>query len=82
MTNETQPVILKHVGTRGEKMPKPTVIDAEYEETEVTEITIESRVANLEELVKGLLESHKNILEHFREMIIAVTEISEEPPEE
>jgi len=63
-------------------MSEPTVIDAEFEETEVTQVTLEDRIAQLEGLVKGLLEGHKSILEHFREMIAAVTEISEESSEE
>jgi hypothetical protein len=63
-------------------MSEPTVIDAEFEETEPTQITLEDRVESLEGLVKGLLEGHKNILEHFREMIEAVTEISKESSEE
>jgi hypothetical protein len=63
-------------------MSEPTVIDAEYKETEVMEITLEDRVKELEGLAKGLLEGQKNILEHFREMIAAVTEISEESSEE
>ena len=53
-------------------MPDNTIIDIESEEQE---ITLEDRVEALEGLVKGLLEAHKNILEHFREMIEAVTEI-------
>ena len=56
-------------------MSEPTVIDADFEETEVT---LEDRVEALEQHVKMLLESQKNILEHFREMILTVTEISEE----
>ena len=60
-------------------MSEPTVIDAEFEETE---LTLEDRVKELEGIVKGLLEGHKGILEHFREMIATVTEISEESSEE
>ena len=60
-------------------MSEPTVIDAEFEETE---INLESRVAKLEEQVILLLQGQKNILEQFREMITAVTEISEESSEE
>jgi hypothetical protein len=63
-------------------MSEPTVIDAEFEETEVAKLPLEDRVELLERLVKGLLEGHKGILEHFREMIAAVTEISEESSEE
>ena len=60
-------------------MSEPTIIDAEFEETEVT---LESRVAKLEEQVVLLLQGQKNILEQFREMVAAVTEISEESSEE
>ena len=60
-------------------MSETTVIDAEFEETE---LTLEDRVKELEGIVKGLLEGHKGILEHFREMVAAVTEISEESSEE
>ena len=63
-------------------MSEPTVIDAEFEETEVIQVTLEDRVEELERLVLGLIETNKNILEHFREMIAAVTEISEESSEE
>ena len=54
-------------------MSEPTIIDAEDVEQE---FTIEGRVEELEGLVRGLLESHKNILEHFREMVLAVTEVA------
>ena len=60
-------------------MSEPTIIDADFEETEVA---LEDRVAKLEAQVGQLLQGHKNILEHFREMITAVTEISEESSEE
>jgi|TARA_R110000824_G_scaffold90555_1_gene221114 hypothetical protein len=60
-------------------MSEPTVIDAEFEEAE---LTLEDRVKELEGLVKGFLEGHKSILEHFREMILAVTEISDDSSEE
>jgi|MGYP005630839721 hypothetical protein len=60
-------------------MSEPTVIDAEYEETE---ITLEGRVSELEEQAAQLLQGQKNILEYLREMIEAVTEISEESSEE
>ena len=63
-------------------MSEPTVIDAEFEETEAIEITLEDRVKELEGLVKHLLEGRVSILEQFREMISAVTEISEESSEE
>ena len=42
----------------------------------------QEKIRVLEEQVKGLLEAQKNILEQFREMIAAVTEISEESSEE
>ena len=57
-------------------MSEPTIIDAEDIETETTEITLEDKVEELEGLVKGLLEGHKNILEHFQEMVRAVTEVA------
>ena len=63
-------------------MSEPTVIDAEFEDTGATQITLEDRVKELEELVKHLLEGRVSILEQFREMIAAVTEISEESSEE
>ena len=63
-------------------MSEITVIDAEFEVTGTTQVTLEDRVESLEGIVKGLLEGHKNILENFREMIAAVTEISEESSEE
>ena len=54
-------------------MSEPTVIESEYE---VTEVNLFDRVANLEGLVRGLLESHKTILEHFQEMVMAVNEVA------
>ena len=63
-------------------MSELTVIDADFEETETTQITLEDRVKELEAQVAQLLQGQKNILEHFREMIAAVTEISEESSEE
>ena len=60
-------------------MSELTVIDANFEETEVA---LESRVAKLEEQVVLLLQGQKNILEQFREMIAAVTEISGDSSEE
>ena len=59
-------------------MSETTVIDAEFEVTGTTQVTLEDRVESLEGIVKGLLEGHKNILENFQEMIMAVTEISTE----
>jgi len=58
-------------------MSEPKVIDAEYEETGATQVTLEDRVKELEGLVKHLLEGRVSILEQFREAIAAVTEISE-----
>ena len=55
-------------------MPEPTVNDAEA--------TLEERVEELEGRVIGLLEGHKKLLENFREMIAAVTEISGDSSEE
>tara|TARA_R110000851_G_scaffold136057_1_gene271674 strand:+ start:27 stop:209 length:183 start_codon:yes stop_codon:yes gene_type:complete len=60
-------------------MSKPTIIDAEDVEQEAT---LEDRIEELEGRVIGLLEGHKNLLEHFREMVTAVAEISEESSEE
>ena len=60
---------------------KPTVIDADIRQ-QITKATLEDRVELLEGQIKGLFEGHKNILEHFREMVAAVTEISEESSEE
>mgnify|MGYP003118076682 CR=1 FL=1 len=61
-------------------MSEPTVIDAE--DIEEAEVTLEDRVKELEALVKHLLEGRVSILKQFREMIAAVTEISEESSEE
>ena len=60
-------------------MSEPTVVDAEYE---VTEMNLFGRIAQLEQQVGHLLQGHKNILEQFREMIAAVTEISGDSSEE
>jgi|TARA_R110000824_G_scaffold100260_2_gene238427 hypothetical protein len=60
-------------------MSEPTVIDAEYE---VTELNLFERVAQLEGLVKVLLESHKTILEHFQEMVVAINEVANATAEE
>ena len=56
-------------------------LEKEYEE-EKNQPALKNRVAALEEQVAQLLQGQKNILEHFREMILAVTEISEESSEE
>ena len=50
-------------------MSEPTIVDAEP--------TLEDRVEYLEQIIKQLLEGQKATLEKFREMVIAVTEISE-----
>jgi len=63
-------------------MSEPTVIDAEYEEMNDHNLTLETRVEKLEALVTHLLEGRVSMLEQFREMIEAVTEISEESSEE
>tara|TARA_R110000851_G_scaffold318315_1_gene482118 strand:- start:37 stop:279 length:243 start_codon:yes stop_codon:yes gene_type:complete len=62
-------------------MSETTVIDAEFEETE---ITLEQRVQNLELQGKAILESQKNMLQNFRGLIEAITEQREmdEPEEE
>jgi hypothetical protein len=60
-------------------MSEPTIIDAEDVEQEAT---LEDRIEELEVRVIGLLEGHKNLLENFREMIAAVTEISGDSSEE
>ena len=56
-------------------MSEPTVIDAEYE---VTELNLFDRVAQLEQQVAHLLQGHKDILVHFTEIVTIVKEISEE----
>jgi len=63
-------------------MSNNIVVDITNIEHKEAEITLEDRVETLEGLIDGLIEGHKNILENFREMITAVTEISEEPSEE
>ena len=73
-------------------MSEPTVIDAEFEETEPTEVTLEYRVKELEKIAKHLLEEQKSVLSHFRETLAILaenilasevhTEISEESSEE
>ena len=63
-------------------MSEPTVIDAEYEVTDERGLNLGDRIERLEDLVKHLLEGRVSILKQFREMIAAVTEISEESSEE
>ena len=60
-------------------MSEPTVIDADFEETEVI---LEDRVSKLEEQVAQLLQGQKNILQHLREVVMVVTENSKESSEE
>tara|TARA_R110000824_G_scaffold108737_1_gene256056 strand:- start:18 stop:287 length:270 start_codon:yes stop_codon:yes gene_type:complete len=50
-------------------MSVPTVTDTKHEEAE---FTLEDRVKTIEGQVIGLFEQHKNILEYFREMALAV----------
>ena len=60
-------------------MSEPTIIDAEDVERDAT---LEDRITELEGLVMGLLDGHKNILENFRKMVLTVIEISGESSEE
>ena len=63
-------------------MSETTVTDAKIEETEAIENPLENRVEALESHIKGLYEAHKSILEHFREIVLAVSEISNATEEE
>ncbi len=56
-------------------------LEKEHEE-EKNQPALKNRVAALEEQVAQLLQGQKNILENFREMIAAVTEISGDSSEE
>jgi len=38
----------------------------------------DNRIASLESQIKDIYKQHKAILENFREMVVAVTKISEE----
>lgn len=60
------------------KKSKPTIIDAKYKEAETIEPTLEDRVQALEQVTMALAERHKEVLGRFREMVVAVTKISEE----
>ena len=51
-------------------MSEPMIIDAES--------TLEDRVEYLEQATRQLLEGQKAVLEHLREALTAVTEISQE----
>tara|TARA_R100000951_G_C2613705_1_gene172045 strand:- start:369 stop:560 length:192 start_codon:yes stop_codon:yes gene_type:complete len=63
-------------------MSEPTIIDADYEVTDERGMNLGDRVERLEDLVEHLLNAHASILEHFREMVAAVTEISKGSSEE
>ena len=58
-------------------MSEPTVIDIEHKETEVTEFTLEQRVEALEGQIKSLFIQHKNILQYFRDMVLAVQSVAD-----
>ena len=82
-TNQTQYVILEQTGTLGEKMSKPkkskpTIVDVKCEEVETIAPTLEDRIQALEQVTMALVERHKDVLDRFREMVVAVTKISEE----
>ena len=59
-------------------MSEPTAIDAEtFEVTHgAAEVNLFDRVAKLEQQVVSLLQGHKNVLEHFQEMVVAITEVA------
>ena len=57
-------------------MSETTVIDAEIEETEAAEITLEDRVETLESHIKILYEQHKSILDQLRGIVLAVSEVA------
>ena len=58
-------------------MSSPVMIDMD-ERDQGFERTLEKRVEALERQVTMLLETQESILQNFREMILAVTEISTE----
>ena len=43
---------------------------------------LQNRIKNLEQQIEALTETQKNILQHLREVVMVVTEISEESSEE
>ena len=56
--------------------------DYDTPESQIVNQSENVRIKALEERVEVLAMQQKNILEHFREMIAVVTEISEESSEE
>ena len=48
----------------------------------ITALTLQSRIKNLEQQIEALTETQKNILQHLREVVMVVAEISEESSEE
>tara|TARA_B100001094_G_scaffold187149_1_gene181376 strand:+ start:1284 stop:1502 length:219 start_codon:yes stop_codon:yes gene_type:complete len=62
---------------KGEYMSNPVMIDMNERDQDF-ERTLEKRVEALERQVTMLLETQESILQNFREMILAVTEISTE----
>ncbi len=58
-------------------MSNPVMIDMNERDQDF-ERTLEKRVEALERQVTMLLETQESILQNFREMILAVTEISTE----
>ena len=72
MTNKNTKQIHK-----GEYMSSPVMIDMNERDQDF-ERTLEKRVEALERQATLLLETQESILQNFREMILAVTEISTE----
>ena len=72
MTNKNTKQIHK-----GEYMSSPVMIDMNERDQDF-ERTLEKRVESLERQATLLLETQESILQNFREMILAVTEISTE----
>ena len=58
-------------------MSKPKIIDVKCKEAETVEPTLEDRIQALEQVTMALVERHKDVLDRFREMVVAVTKISE-----
>ena len=48
----------------------------------ITALTLQSRIKNLEQQIEALTETQKNILQHLREVVMVVAEISGESSEE
>ena len=59
------------------KKSKPTIVDVKCEEVETIAPTLEDRIQALEQVTMALVERHKDVLDRFREMVVAVTKISE-----